>query len=181
MKGEPMGKRMALLLLFVLLGYGFAAAQDVSYDYDQTADFSKFKTYKWAAVEGAMYPNEIADKNIRAALDAELAKKGLTKTETNPDLLVGYQVAVDKEKQIDTWGSGHWYWGGGGMQSTTVSTINVGTLVLDMYDPAKKDLVWRGTATKTLNPKNSPEKKQKNLEKAMAKMMKNYPPTGKKK
>ncbi len=176
-----MKKRMALFLLFVLLSYGFAAAVDVNYNFDQGTDFSKYKTYKWAAVEGAMYPNDIVDKNIRATLDGELAKKGLTKTETNPDLLVGYQVAVDKEKQIDTWGSGYWGWGGGGMQSTTVSTIQVGTLVLDMYDTAAKQLVWRGTATKTLDPKNSPEKKQKNLEKAMEKMMKNYPPTGKKK
>lgn len=178
-----MKKRMALFLLFVLLSYGFAAATDVNYDFDKNTDFSKYKTYKWAAVEGAMYPNDIVDKNIRATLDGELAKKGLTKTETSPDLLVGYQVAVDKEKQIDTWGSGYWGWGGGGMGSTSVqtSTIHIGTLVLDMYDTAAKALVWRGTATKTLDPKNSPEKKQKNLEKAMAKMMENYPPTGKKK
>lgn len=175
-----MTKRIALFLLFVLLSYGFAAAQDVNYNYDQTVNFSNFKTYKWAAVEGAMYPNEIADKNIRASVDAQLAKKGFTKTETNPDLLVAYQVAVDKEQKIDTWGSGYWYWGGG-MQSTTVSTINIGTLVLDMYEPAEKKLVWRGTATKTLNPKNSPEKRQKNLQKAMEKLLKNYPPTGKKK
>ena len=176
-----MVKRIALLLLFVLFGYGFAAAQDVNYDFSQTTDFSKYKTYKWAAVEGAMYPNDIVDKNIRATLDTELTKKGLTKTETNPDLLVGYQVAVDKEKQIDTWGSGYWGWGGMASTSVQTSTIHIGTLVLDMYDTAAKQLVWRGTATKTLNPKNSPEKKQKNLEKAMAKMMKNYPPTGKKK
>ncbi len=177
-----MKKRMALFLLFVLLSYGFAAATDVNYDFDKNTDFSKYKTYKWAAVEGAMYPNDIVDKNIRATLDGELAKKGLTRTETNPDLLVGYQVAVDKEKQIDTWGSGYWGWGGGmGSTSVQTSTIHIGTLVLDMYDTAAKALVWRGTATKTLDPKNSPEKKQKNLEKAMAKMMENYPPTGKKK
>src|SRR5262245_15599540 len=176
-----MAKRIALLLLFVLVGYGFAIAQDVNYNYDQTIDFTKYKTYKWAAIEGKMYPNEIADKNIRNAATAELAKKGLTLTETDPDLLVAYEVAVDKEMQIDTWGSGYWGWYGGGMTSTTTSTIHVGTLVLDMYEPAGQKLVWRGTATKTLNPKNSPEKRQKNLQKGMAKLLKNYPPTGKKK
>jgi hypothetical protein len=45
-----------------------------------------------------------------------------------------------------------------------------------MYDPAKKQLVWRGTATKTLDPKAKPEKRQKNLAKAMTKLFKNYPP-----
>ena len=35
----------------------------------------------------------------------------------------------------------------GGMGTATSSTINVGTLVLDMYDPATKQLVWAGHAT----------------------------------
>jgi hypothetical protein len=37
-------------------------------------------------------------------------------------------------------------------------------------------LVWRGVASKALDPKASPEKRQKNLDKAVAKLMKNYPP-----
>jgi hypothetical protein len=176
-----MGKRIAFLLFFVLVGAGFVAAQDVNYNYDQTADFSKYKTYKWAAIEGKMYPDQIVDQNIRNAVDAQLRTKGLTKAEENPDLLVAYNIAIDKEQRIDSWGSGYWGWYGGGMTSTTVSTINVGTLVLDMYEPAGQKLVWRGTATKTLNAKNSPEKRQKNLQKAMQKLLKNYPPTGKKK
>ena len=45
-----------------------------------------------------------------------------------------------------------------------------------MYHASAKSLVWRGTATKTLDPKAKPEKQQKNLAKAVAKMLKNYPP-----
>ena len=45
-----------------------------------------------------------------------------------------------------------------------------------MYDPADKKLVWRGTASKTLDTKASPEKRQKNLAKAAKKLFKNYPP-----
>jgi hypothetical protein len=36
--------------------------------------------------------------------------------------------------------------------------------------------VWRGTASKTLDPKAKPEKKQKNITKAVQKLLKNYPP-----
>jgi hypothetical protein len=43
-----------------------------------------------------------------------------------------------------------------------------------MYDPTTKQLVWTGRATKTLDPKSSEEKKQKNLDKAMAKLLKNF-------
>jgi len=51
--------------------------------------------------------------------------------------------------------------------------------VLDIYDPAAKQLVWTGRATKTLDPSKSQEKNQKNLDKAMAKLLKNFPPKAK--
>lgn len=62
------------------------------------------------------------------------------------------------------------------MTTGSTSTIYVGQLVLDMYKPADKDLVWRGTVSKTLDPKAKPEKQEKNLNKAVAKLLKNYPP-----
>ena len=64
----------------------------------------------------------------------------------------------------------------GGLATATSSTISVGTLVLDLYDPATKQLVWTGNATKTLDPRANQEKNQKNLDKAMEKLLKNYPP-----
>jgi hypothetical protein len=50
-----------------------------------------------------------------------------------------------------------------------------------MYDSQKHDLVWRGAASKTLDPDAKPEKRQKNLDKAVAKLLKNYPPPPEKK
>jgi Domain of unknown function (DUF4136) len=47
---------------------------------------------------------------------------------------------------------------------------------VDMYSSKAKALVWRGTATKTLDPKAKPEKQEKNLAKAMEKLFKNFPP-----
>jgi hypothetical protein len=63
-----------------------------------------------------------------------------------------------------------------GMTTGSTSTIYKGSLAVDMYEPAKKDLVWRGVATKTIDPKAKPEKQQKNLAKAVKKLLKNYPP-----
>jgi len=64
------------------------------------------------------------------------------------------------------------------MSTTTgsTSTIYVGQLVLDMYDSVNRDLVWRGVASKTLDAKAKPDKQQKNLAKAVKKLLKNYPP-----
>ena len=49
-----------------------------------------------------------------------------------------------------------------------------------MYDAKDKDLVWRGVVSKTLDPKAKPDKQEKNLTKAVAKLLKNYPPAVKK-
>jgi len=172
------------------LGATTVAAQDVRYNFDSSADFSKFKTYKWVEIKGSDHANQLVEKQITAAIDAELATKGLTKTDSDTaDLLIGYQTAVGTEKQFTSyntgwgygpgWYGGGWY-GGGGMTSTTTtgstSTIYVGQLVLDMYSSTGKDLVWRGTASKTIDPKAKPEKQEKNLKKAIAKLLKNYPP-----
>lgn len=185
-----MNKTGTLALLGLLCFSVGLMAQDVTFNYDQSADFSKFKTYKWVAIPDSTQPDQLIDQQIKAALDAELAKKGLNKTDgDNASLYIGYQVAVGQEKQVNAYtsgGAGWGYgarWGGyGGMTTTTAttSTINIGTLVLDMYDPAAKQLVWRGKATKTLDTNAKPDKRQKNLAKASAKLLKNYPPKSKK-
>jgi hypothetical protein len=64
----------------------------------------------------------------------------------------------------------------GGMGTATSSTISNGTLALDIYDPAHKQLLWTGRATKALDPSQSQEKNQKNLNKVMQKLLKNFPP-----
>jgi hypothetical protein len=166
-----------------------AAAQDIRYNSKPGTDFSKYKTYKWARVPKADYPNQILDGQIMQAIDSQMSLKGLSKTEDdNADLIVTYQAAVNQQREWnsystggDMWGYGRWGgWGGygGGMSTTrtTESTINVGTLNVDIYDAALKEQIWRGAATKTLGSGKDPEKVQKNLGKAMAKLFKKYPP-----
>lgn len=165
----------------------FATAQDVKFNFDQDADFTKYKTYRWEKHPKSLDVDDLTMGQLAKGFDAELAKKGLTRKDSGPvDLVVVYQLALNQEKEItsyDTgWGygpgfRGGWYGGmGSSMSTSTTSTINIGGLVLDMYDANAKKLVWRGMASKTLDPKAKPEKKQKNIDKAAAKMLKNYPP-----
>jgi len=49
-----------------------------------------------------------------------------------------------------------------------------------LYDSDREQLIWRGDASETLNLKKDPGKNYKNLQKAMAKLFKNYPPGHKK-
>lgn len=163
-------------------------AQDIRYNFDKDTDFAQLRTYKWVNIEGAQKLDDITDKQIKAAVDAQLAEKGLTRVEDgNPDVLLAYQAAVGQDKQFTAYSSGWgygpgWYGGGwyggphGGMTTGTTSTIYTGQLALDMYSPAGHDLIWRGVASKTIDPDAKPEKREKNLNKAVAKLLKNYPP-----
>jgi hypothetical protein len=173
--------RLGLLTGVMLSAAGIALAQDVAFNAMPGTDFTKFKTYKWVNIEGATAPDQITDQQIRSAVDSQLAAKGLSKAEGDQaDLYVGYQVAVTQERQWNTYGMGHPGWYGGGVGTATSETINIGTLGLDFYDAANKQLVWRGSATKTIDAKATPEKRQNNINKAMEKLLKSYPPPEKK-
>ena len=162
-----------LVVALLLVTAGTSTAQDVRYNWMPRTDFSKYHTYRWVDVRGA-HPDQIMDAEIKQAVDAQLAAKGMTKTDSDKaDLYVGYQTAVNQETQWDAWGSRAF---GMGSASWTSSTITVGTLVLDMYDPGTKQLVWTGSATKTIDTGANHEKHMKDLDKAMAKLLKNYPP-----
>ena len=183
-----MKKTLLGIPLLLVMAASTALAQDVRYNFDKQANFGSFRTYRWVNIKGATVPSDLTDRQIKAAVDAELAKKGLTQVQGSDaaDLLIGYQAAIDTEKSFtsyDTgwgygpgWYGGGWYGGGGGMTTGQTSTIYVGQLAIDMYSPSPKALVWRGVASKTLDAKAKPEKQQKNLAKALAKLLKNYPP-----
>jgi hypothetical protein len=163
----------ALVVALLVVTAGTLAAQDVRYNFMPGADFSKYRTYKWVNA-GDAHPDQIMDAQIKQAVDSQLASKGMTKTDDDKaDLYIGYQTSVNQERQWDAWGSRAF---GMGTGSWTSSTISVGTLVLDMYDPEMKQLVWTGSATKTIDPSSNHEKNMKNLDKSMAKLLKNYPP-----
>ena len=171
------------LLFMVVCAYG----QDVHYNYDRSANFAAYNVYQWVDLPGGAVADQLIDQAIKQAVDEQLAQKGLTRVEKNADLYVGYHAGIHEGKSVNLWSTGDGFggWGGwGGWGSRTVqgeiSTISVGTLMVDLYDPGKKQLIWRGDASKTIDLKKDPDKNYKNLQKAMAKLFKNYPPQPKK-
>lgn len=170
--------RIAMAVAFVVCAASFAAAQDIAYNAMPGTDFTKFKTYKWIEIPGAQHPDQIVDAQIKQAFDAQLAAKKLTKvTADNADLYVGYQVAISQQRQLNGFGGGFRF---GGMGTVTASTIDSGTLAFDVYDNAGKQLIWRGTATNTIDSNPSPQSREKNIDKAVEKMLKNFMPPAKK-
>jgi uncharacterized protein DUF4136 len=165
-------------VLALALGARAVAAQDVSYDFDKSANFAGFRTYAW--VPGHNLDDPLNHKRIVAAVDSQLALKGLrlvAKNE-NPDLLVAYHASFGRNLQVTGFSNG---WGGyrfagNRSGSARAEEITIGTLMVDMVETATRNIVWRGTATKEVDTKASPEKREKNINRAAEKLFKNYPP-----
>lgn len=155
-------------------------AAKVTVDWDHGTNFSQFKTYAWA--KGTPAKNPLMDQRIVAAIDKELAAKGLQKVDdvANADLAVLYHAAVSAQTQLNTmdmgpgWG---WNWGGG-MSTTTVEQIPTGQLSVDIGDAKTKKLLWLGSASETLSDK--PEKNTEKIDKVVGEMFKKFPPPEKK-
>ena len=68
-----------------------------------------------------------------------------------------------------------WYWGGGmGSSTTQVRTYTQGSLIVDIWDAEKKQLVWRGIGSDTVS--SNPESNAKKIDKVVADLFKKYPP-----
>lgn len=131
---------------------------DVKTDYDQSTDFSKFKTFAFAGMtdlnQAGVLSNSLIRKRIETAIGQELTKKGLRSVTLaqNPDLLVHYWMGV-KDKQVveataPAMGGYGWYgrYGyGGGYGGVTTYDYQEGTLITDLIESTRKDLVWRAT------------------------------------
>ncbi len=178
-------KKLAFLPAFLMM-IACAYSQDVHYNYEHSANFAGYKSYEWVDLRGpgGAVPDQLIDEAIKRAVDEQLSQKGLTRVERDGYLKIAYHAIIREEKGVDLsgFGTGIGPWGGGlgGWNSGTVtgqtSTIPVGTLVIDLYDPLRKQLVWRGDVTKTLDLSKSPDKNYQTLQKAMRKLFKNYPP-----
>jgi hypothetical protein len=184
------GLALACSCLIALIARSVAYGQEVKADYLRGTDFSKYRTYKWLTSSEApvpiliwevRHPNQILDAQIKESLDGQLAGKGFTKVESdNADLFIDYDIGVHQERQWNGTGMRDALgWPGGpdtAVGTATSSTINVGTLVVNIYDSAGKKLVWTGFATKEINLSKDQRKNQKSLDKTTQKLLKDFPP-----
>lgn len=169
----------SVLLPLALLFIAAVAWASISTDYDHNVNFSNLKRYSWGKVETQ---NSLWDQRVRSAVDAQLAAKGWTLVDSGGDVVVNAFGKTTAEHTMNTFYDGFgggWRWrgfGGFGESTTTVDTYKVGSLVIDMFDPNSKNLIWRGVASDTLS--NNPEKDTKKLDGEVHKMFEHFPPNG---
>jgi hypothetical protein len=176
-----MKTRVLAASFLCLLVSTLAFAQKVKIDADRSANFASYHTYMWEASPNPAHG--LWDQRIVDAVDKQLQAKGLTKVASNPDLWVVYSNSIKDEKSVAGAGYGigpQWGWGNSGANAAVHNTFvfKVGTLVVELADTKDKDLVWRGSVSDTIN--DNTNKNINNLDKAIAKLFKGYPPKEKK-
>ncbi|TDD94408.1 DUF4136 domain-containing protein [Flavobacterium cellulosilyticum] len=173
-------KLIPVLLLFIL---NSCSSVNVFSDFDKNVDFSQYKTY--AFHKSGIDKVQISDfdkKRILNAIDTELSKKGMIKSE-NPDLLINFSTKEKERVDVNQfsfgmgygWGYGWnpYLWGG----QPIVSTSTEGTLFIDLIDARKKELIWQGEGVGYLT--KSRNDKEARINEFVAKILSQYPPVKK--
>jgi hypothetical protein len=169
--------RILVGLFLPLLMVGSALAQKVTTDFDRSADFSGYTTYAWVPSQNPA-KSPLWHARIIENVDQQLAAKGLRKMDAaaEADLYVTYNGGLRETTSLQGFGTGG-RWSGGSFSVNKV-TETEGTLIVDLFDPRTRQLVWRGIATETVSEKT--EKNIAKLEKVVKKLFKDFPPKSEK-
>ena len=157
-------KSLAAAIVFSALAFS-AQAQKPQIQWNNNYDFDAVQTFAWQDTPETSLEerNPFMHSLIKNSIEAELATSGLTQVEADPDIWVNYHASTTTDVQLRTdsygytmggYGMAGWgYYGmaAGPVSSTTrVVEYTRGTLVVDIWDAASKELVWRGQVSDTL-------------------------------
>jgi hypothetical protein len=97
-----------------------------------------------------MLSNSISNQALRQDLTMDFQAKGYTLTSNSPSFAVAYYASAQQKLDVTDWDYGYSYWGyhrfwrGYGYPVETVQQYTEGTVIVDVIDPATKELLWRG-------------------------------------
>ncbi|QBG46239.1 DUF4136 domain-containing protein [Verrucomicrobia bacterium S94] len=162
----------------------------VSRDYDVAFDFSRLKTFAWQHAKQpetgvTRVDNDLNDRRIRAAINAELKAKGFSLVENREDasFLVAYYI--DFQQRIEGRGTfsiglgrsasargGAVGWSSG----TNISDYEEAHLTIDFIDPETGLTVWRGWGRRRASNSGDPDKITKKNSDTVGRILKRFPP-----
>jgi Domain of unknown function (DUF4136) len=180
-----MDRRLAILpMTLLVIALHACTTPDVRTDFDATKDFKTFHTYAFTGLtdlsKNGILNNSLTRNRIESVIAQQLAKKGLRQVplDQNPDLLVHYWIGVKEKQELVSSGptvGAYRYGSGAGYSSVTSIDYKEGTLIVDLIEPPKNELIWRSMIVSQLE-----DSSQENMElanKGVAKAFENYPPS----
>jgi uncharacterized protein DUF4136 len=162
----------AWIPFLVLAAAAACSTLRTSVDYDRSLDFTRYRTFAFAT--GTPARREFTQWRIEQLIAGELRSRGMIPAaRERSDLLVFTHAVVERQQRIETvvWGYGcRW---GGGVASSTVTAVPVGTLIVDLVDHERNCLVWQGRATDTLASES--ETREEQLREAVTRLFAGFP------
>ena len=161
------------LLLLLALAVGPALAQKIDIEFDDSAVFERYKTFH--IVEGqinakaAALNSDLTRRKIENEIRKRLTEKGLLEVESKPDLNVRFTLGQARKTEVEAYPAG---WRGLGTRRVRVAYTQ-GTLVINLRDTNRKELVWRSVAEEE---KNDPMQIAQHLDDMVRKSIDKYPP-----
>jgi hypothetical protein len=155
----------------------------VGYDYDRSADFSRYHTYAW--ISGAQEPtgdrrldSSLMDSRIRSAIERALRAKGyLASPGTSSDFLVAYHAGMkDLLKGASTQ---NYIVDRAHGTFTTISDIqpyHEGTLTIDIVDAQSRQLVWQASVKADVDQNLDPNERDARVTNVVGTMLSHFPP-----
>ena len=166
-------KLPGLLLLLLVLAVGPALAQKIDIEFDDSAVFERYKTFH--IIEGqinakaAALNSDLTRRKIENEIRKRLTEKGLIEVESKPDLNVRFTLGQARKTEVEAYPAG---WRGLGTRRVRVAHTQ-GTLVINLRDTSRKELVWRSVA---VEDKSDPIEISKHLDDMVRKSIDKYPP-----
>jgi hypothetical protein len=184
---------MKTQLYFVIVGLLLLVATSCAVtDFDRSADFTRYRTFAWGKsevnVKNPVHNSKLINKNIKTTVENELAKRGISRNDRNPDFTISYHTYTE-QKQEATGGNYYGYpfspfrfypYGFGwalhpyGTATPRTMTFTEGTLIIDITDSKTNELVWRGTVSGNVDNVSNLEKQ---IRKGIKAILKKYPVT----
>ena len=180
----PGGIAVAVLVLLT----GCASVAHI--EKDDNADFSKYKTFYWmdkdlSGKQDRPKKNDLTEQHVRSAVTKELEKEGWRESKNNPDILLSYDLLVEKnvKQQNDPVYSRpfsrafynpysrriyHVYYPSRfqGYDNYDVA-VKEGTITITMTDADTDKMVWQGWTTDEVNNRNMTNREIQNSVKSI--------------
>src|SRR5271163_2574840 len=167
-----MKTRFVLCALLLCITSTIAFGQQVSVIYNHSQSFSQYHTYAWGSNNTNQIQNSILAQVAQQDIDTAMQAKGFQKVQESakPDLILTANGGMKQQTSYSAWGMRGI---GGGMGGITPQQNVEGTMIVDLYDAKTQSLIWRGIGQNSLN--NNGNKNQQIVQKAIAKMFKQWP------
>jgi len=163
--------KILLVLWAVLVLSSCAIKPPITSDYDTSFDFSGLRTYAWIPTQDRSNVSTLENKRQINAIETMLNRKGFSKSDCESDCVVKVDFLLkthnvtDNKTNVDRLyraSSFHPFYSPWSHNTfTSVREYKIGTLVLDIVDPKKKQVIWRGSVSKPLGiyKNRSPEER----------------------